>query len=750
MILAKSDPPESLESHTRTVLKVFKTIKDYYPNVPEICEKENFWDLLFLSLFLHDFGKGASGFQQSLLKSIPWGYRHEILSAGFVSFLNLSDSDKDAVGMAIITHHKDVYELRNKYSTNNSVSLKKYYDAVKEIGNAFEELVELFSKVPEWSLHFMGHSLKISEIPTLDKMRDVYRTTVTKYYKGVVEPDEKTNLHGKLGIFLKGFLTACDHLGSSHHDRVLEFPDLRKKILEIFPELREIQSMASNTTSDSFLIAPTGEGKTEASILWAQNNQNNARGNRMFYFLPYTASINALYRRFRDRYIDNPDYIGVEHGKASYYLYKEFGESEDYLGNARTVREIRNLTKQIYRPIKILTVFQILKAFFGLKGFEQQISELVGGLIIVDEVHAYDVRTSALMLSMFKIMKEQFGCSFLIMSATIPSFLKEIYKKQIGISKEIRVPEQNLRSMNRHRVKVLEGEILDWEFMIIESLRAGKRVLVVCNTVDRAIQVFERVKEVAKNPLLLHSRFTVGDRESKEKRLIFSENPHTADDHKVIDLLVGTQAIEVSLDIDYDVLFTEPAPIDALIQRFGRVNRKSSKDIENENVFIASVGSESDKWIYRVKTRVEKTLCLLRNHEFPSEYDIQEILDEVYGDGYNEDELMEFNFVLRQFGDIWDNLNPFIETVDRGKFFEMFDSINVVPFCFVDEHQKMIQEKKYLEAMKYSVRIKRSQYRKLLMENVIERINDSVYVSCKYDYELGLRLKDTEETVEIL
>jgi len=95
VILAK--PNESLLEHTENSLKVFKSIKDAYENVPELCGVKDFWEHLFYSLFFHDFGKGATGFQTMLKggsRNAPWRYRHEILSAGFISSLECNEDYK--------------------------------------------------------------------------------------------------------------------------------------------------------------------------------------------------------------------------------------------------------------------------------------------------------------------------------------------------------------------------------------------------------------------------------------------------------------------------------------------------------------------------------------------------------------------------------------------------------------------------------------------------------------------------------
>ena len=84
-ILAK--PDETLMQHTENTLKVFKSIKDSFPEVPTICDVPKFWEHLFFSLFFHDFGKAATGFQEYLNGGHRWNYRHEILSASFICSL---------------------------------------------------------------------------------------------------------------------------------------------------------------------------------------------------------------------------------------------------------------------------------------------------------------------------------------------------------------------------------------------------------------------------------------------------------------------------------------------------------------------------------------------------------------------------------------------------------------------------------------------------------------------------------------
>ncbi len=107
----------------------------------------------------------------------------------------------------------------------------------------------------------------------------------------------------------------------------------------------------------------------------------------------------------------------------------------------------------------------------------------------------------------------------------------------------------------------------------------------------------------SENKFLLHSAFNANDRSKKEKQLLENDTK----------LLIGTQAIEVSLDIDYDIIFTEPAPFDALIQRFGRVNRKGNKGVSECIVFEER--NQADKYIYQNEKVIDRTLHILKEKE---------------------------------------------------------------------------------------------------------------------------------------
>lgn len=732
MLLAK--PDESLLEHTENALKVFASLKEAYPEIPDLCNVPQFRDNLFYAVFLHDFGKGAKGFQEELKTGKRWNYRHEILSAGFVSSLELSEDDKRAIGLAVITHHKDIQELREKYATypEDNPGFKRYKEKIRELDLA--QLNNILDYIPEFSKKYLGKKLSnYHYINNCDDLMNVYKEYVLPYYKEY-RLEEFSPLHRKYGIFMKGFLTASDHLASAGIEEIKRAVDIDNYIQ--FEDPTSVQNKAKNHKGDLFIISPTGSGKTEAALFWANHNQNYIRAKRTFYILPYTASINYMYKRFV-KLLGSDELVAVLHGKSSYFLYKYFSESSEDIPYDKAkdyAKKCQSFAKKIFKPYKILTPFQIIKAFFNLKGFERNISEMAGGLFIFDEIHSYDPHTTALILQTAKFIKNELNGNFLLMTATMPSFLERYFMKELNINSEIRMGNQELEEFTRHRIKILEGSIEDHIPLIKKDIEVGKKVLVAVNTVKQAQDVYQKLKDINPNSALLHSRFILRDREKIESSLSDKN------------LLVGTQVIEVSLNIDYDVLYTESAPIDALLQRFGRVNRRGEKCIAPVYIFTRGTGIG----LVYSKVRTSDSIEVFKNIEILNESKIQSLIDDVYKNGYSEEEQRVLKEVSENFQSFYRSNVPFIDSnKEEDNFYSLFKSVEVLPLCFYDEYMNEIENKRFYEAMKYILPISLNQYMYLLKNDRISKTDNGVVVDAVYDNELGLLIDKQSSALSI-
>ena len=738
-LLAKSNPSETLVEHTENCLSVYFSMRETMPFLAEISGEPDFFDHLFYTVALHDFGKAATGFQAQLRSATePWNYRHEILSAGFIVGLDLPLRIKQAIGLAILTHHKDVQILRDRYPCfpPQNPGYEAWQTKIAELEPNWAALMQIQERIRCW---YQGENCRFTPLPSLDGFINGYKDFLVPYYNDF-EDRELTALHGRYGMLLRGCMIACDHLASAGRTKIYRALDdigvhLRSQIEQKgrpFQGWDKFQNDAATTSGHLMLSAPTGSGKTEAAMLWSDANESESLGRRVFYVLPYTASINAMYDRLLN--LVSEDRIGLLHGKANYFLYRSMVDREYTPDDAGIeTRRTQNLTRKICRPYKVLTPFQLLKAFFGMRGFEMQFAEMAGGLFIFDEIHAYDPHTTALILTMVEKLRRDYGSQFCIMTATMPRFLKEMFVGAIGETAEVEMSSEKRDQFTRHRVRLVDGGIIDTIPEIIERLEGGERILVVCNTVKQAQTVFERLRPSATNPQLLHSRFILRDRERIERELIDA------------DLLVGTQAVEVSLDIDFDVLFTEPAPIDALIQRFGRVNRRGEKDICD--VCICHEGGENDKYIYSTE-RVQRTLDAFAEVDILYESRVQNLIDTVYGDGYTSKEQETFNNARTLFNRHLQNVVPFIEdTSGREEFNGLFKSVEVVPSDYESEFLEHIEAKEFYEAMAYIASITQQQFMRLRQEGQLYKQKEQWFVRVRYDSERGLALDELAENV---
>lgn len=694
----------------------------------ELTKEDSIYEYLFYALFLHDFGKSASGFQTQLKTNERWGYRHEILSATFVELLNIDDRAKDIIAFGVLTHHKDMDTLERGYFYDRDDSLEWFEENRDEMEENLSYINFMLDKIPEMSAEYLGIALTPANlVESTDSLNDVYYTRIRKYSRDMKEMN-------RIGIYLKGFITACDHLASYESGKVLPIlPNLRKTFA--FDTYTSVQEKCRRKYGNTMLIAPTGSGKTEASLYWAESNKNNITERKIFYTLPYTASINAMKNRLSK--VLGEERVGISHSKIDYEIYKLFSDrAYSYYEATREAKAMKTLINKIYFPLKITTPFQIIKNFFGVRGFEQRIAEMSNALFVFDEIHAYDPRTTALIYCCIDMLSKKYNAEFLLMSATMPKFLKQMFSELLNIDSVLTLDEDEIYKYDRHKAVILEGGIFEQIENIKKDIEDGKKVLVVCNTVNNAQEVYKAFADID-DKVLLHSRFIVKDRNQKEQELKTNNN---------IKLLVGTQVVEVSLDIDYDVLYTEPAPIDALLQRFGRINRRRYEKRKGRicEVKIVKEGSEYDSYIYS-QDLVKRSLDILEKEGLIKESRLQSIVDYVYENGYNEEEQKIFDEVKESFTYLINRLEPFKRHIaNEEEFYKMFESIDVIPSKFKDEYYEYVKEKRWLDVKGLYVSMSRNKFMLLLRDGKIEHDEDSKvsFVYKVYDEDYGLLNED--------
>lgn len=739
MILAKSFPKKSLKEHVDEALGILKQLQDNFSINSNYLINNNFWELLRLAIIFHDLGKAHREFQK-YLRGQPnqWNFqRHELFSLPFIEALPVEN--KDLIFLTVAGHHKDIETLENKlreYKTNSdglgldlNLNIKRVPDYVEEFKNNIDlELCLSFLK---------EYNIDIQLVNATNPLKKL-----TTYIK------ENKNINsGLFELFLLGgAFKHCDHLASAGIQSInkIDISDLDfLNNTQYTPYLHQLK--AQRVLGNAILTAPTGSGKTETSLFWLKNQIENFGNGRVFYILPYTASINAMYERLNN---DIPGKVGVIHGKLTEFIEHKFGE-DDFIDETNKKTLIENF-KNLVSPIKVVTPFQLLKNLFALKGFEKGLFEWFGGFFIFDEIHAYNPKVFAQILVLIDFSIKYFNAKVFIITATLPAFLKKKIEQTIGNHTAITASKKLYKCFNRHRVIVKPGLLVDNIASIQKKLDDNKKVLVVCNTVKQSQEVFQSLN--TKKKVLVHSAFNAIDRNNKEQEAFDIETS----------LLVGTQAIEVSLDIDYDVIFTESAPLDALIQRFGRVNRKRKKGLCDCVVFEGR--NKSDKYIYSNEQIINRTIELLKITQINKsgiihERELQEMIDYVYPDWDRKDkEDFEITFTLLRYS-IENELKPFINNKKSEEdFYKQFGGIKVLPSRLLTDYRRYFEKNQFVKAESLKVQISENRLFSLIKsqaivkETIVFELKKSsktnqqsvLVVDKKYDSELGLQFDEDE------
>ena len=737
-VLAKSKPEISLEDHIVDCLHVAEQFPVCFPLMP-LKEHKEFWKLLSYSVIFHDTGKAHQEFQR-ILYGISndhgrwYNQRHELFSLYFVYQANLYPDLKEKIAYVVGGHHKSAEEL--------CYFVQHTYDETMDGCLSYrEECLGKLWKNKVWKiLGRYGFTSQDTEVIDICHV-------VSKLYKpspNVLDSDffEK--------LLLVGFMKHADHLASAGIKKLYKLSDADFSFLFVHP-LYNHQQSAYRSSGNVILSSPTGSGKTETAILWIKNQLEVIGEGRVFYILPFTASINAMYERLSKCFGENGLFVGMRHGKLLQYL-----ENKMYSGDDSSVFEAREALlhdfKSMVAPVNVVTPFQLLKHLFGLKGFEKGIAEWCGGYFIFDEIHAYDSRTFAQIIVFLEFIVNHMNAHVFIMTATLPSFMLSILSERLKPLEHIVADKTLYEKFNRHRICLEAGKIQDSLYKIQGDLDAGKSVLVVCNTVEQAQEVYLKLR--SSNKLLIHGSFNAEDRTKKELKL----------QQEQVRLLVGTQAIEVSLDIDYDTIYTEPAPIDALIQRFGRVNRRMKKGICSCHVFEER--NEKDKFIYP-EEYVRRTLMVLteivaNNQGLVLEKDIQRMVDFVYPD-WSEKEAKEFEMIYNTLSYLVAHaLSPLVyDSKSEEDFYKQFAGIKVLPVCLKSRYQEYLSKKQFVKADGLLVSVNESRLYSLIKDKSVD--SDTFYyedekeilygkdvkiILRKYDEDLGLKINETDKCVE--
>lgn len=578
--LAKSNPKETIQEHTDNLLKQLEILEEIYPSL------FTNWDIFYIlkkACVYHDLGKMGTKFQKIISgkrneKQIP----HGILS---LSFLNAKKLKKEIA---------EKYNLTDKKDIENKVRILAHaiaYHHERKLDYTENELKSAVEDLKEQIKNFHYKNLK----------EKVIKEISAKYY----EPNERIGYPEEIKteedkkqmkvfneyVMVKGLLNRLDYSASAGIDVEIKNDFLEEslnKMLEGWKiknpksDWNELQNFAAEKRDKNIIaVAQTGMGKTEAGLLWIGDNKG-------FFILPLKTAINAIYERIiNDIVKDNTrkKSVGLLHSETM----ERYIELSDLTEKKEDLDIYYSQTKQFSLPLTICTLDQIFDFVYEYKGFELKQATLSYSKVVLDEIQMYSPELLAYVIRGLKKITDM-GGKFAILTATLPGIVADLLKAEgieFEMSKNFTKPELPVR----HSIKV-EESLIDTDLIV--SKYNKNKILVICNTVREAQRTADELrKKVNENEVnVFHGKFIRKDRNEKEREILKLGNKNSKD----YGIWVTTQVVEASLDIDFDILFTELSDLNGLLQRMGRCyrNRPWGKGNGEYNCYVF-IGKDKEK-----------------------------------------------------------------------------------------------------------------------------------------------------------
>ena len=554
----KAKPNKSIIEHTNDLLDVLEILW----NLGYIKE-ERIYELIQKACIYHDIGKINKEFQKRVKnKGIKFDENkevaHNVLSLYFIDESKFNNKeDYLIVSNAVVNHHD-------------------YCD----IGLAIREKSDIIENLLEGLDHKKVKKVIPAKIASISQDIDA--------------------------IKIKGYLHKCDYSASSGYTAEYENNFLEKSLENVLNKWKldnqdaswnELQQYCIENKNENIIaIAQTGMGKTEAGLLWISDNKG-------FFILPIRTAINAIYDRTK-KYISSyggnlEEQLGLLHSSSLEYLLLQseddkYDDKDEYIDKKedKEIIEYEKIAKQLSLPINVSTIDQLFDFVYKYPAYELKLTTLSYSKIVIDEIQMYGPDLLAYLVYGLERIVEQ-GGKVAILTATLPPFVKELLSKNI----KFKIKEDGFTdNSKRHNLKILDKRIdsndICNKYRENEKLNKSNKILVVCNSITQAQNLYEEISDILgnKNLHILHSKFIKCERLSKESEII--EFGKTYKDNKSHELdkqsgiWISTSIVEASLDIDFDYLFTELQDLNSLFQRLGRCNRKGKKDSSENNCYI--------------------------------------------------------------------------------------------------------------------------------------------------------------------
>ncbi|MBA4376538.1 MAG: hypothetical protein C0401_10260 [Anaerolinea sp.] len=387
-----------------------------------------------------------------------------------------------------------------------------------------------------------------------------------------------------------------------------ELRPLQLAVNEIPDELLKVPSL-------TIIEAPTGEGKTEAALALAHRISQATGTEELYYALPTMATSNQMFGRLQTHLRERLGLLAsvkLVHGQA-FLMEEELLEELPAaliqpLGNggvpkqsevSETISWFNTKKRALLAPFGIGTIDQAELASLNVKHAALRMMGLAGKVVIVDEVHAYDTYMTTIIERLLRWLATM-NASVILLSATLPIGRRKLLAEAFGVKLDLPAGENDMypsllvlssqgifhksphvwqpdRTIELSELHFGDDDAPAKAEWLLKAIENGGCACWMTNTVRRAQRIYEELqKTLQQTPHdikldLLHSQYPLDERQRRESDL--TAKYKRGGNRPRQGIVVGTQVLEQSLDLDFDVMVSDLAPVDLLLQRSGRLHR---------------------------------------------------------------------------------------------------------------------------------------------------------------------------------
>jgi len=572
-----SHPDKLLKDHLCGVHKIGK----------RVFEKERFESILnseVLSaiLLLHDFGKASIDFQNKLFGKtfhVQKSFHSEISAVILLLYLEYKSFSIEEQILGYITikkHHGSFNSDLEELLEIDDSRIEYLYEIFSNID--LKELCEIYRDYLD--LTFFDSQLLSETIKSFGIRK--YKRIFNKFIKNVNNFDAYNRLNNYFSILVYSDKEDCILNDSEILNKKIVYEkynavtDYKKKkftgkLKNQIDEIREksFKEVENNIDLKNRIFSinlPTGSGKTLTSLnaaLKILEKDNSLE--RIIYCLPFTSIIDQNADIFQEVLDTEDNSVLLKHHHLSEINYN----SDFYNNEIFNDQQAEYLIETWNSKIIVTTFYQFLHSLLtGENNLLKKYNKIKNSIVILDEVQSIPRKYWILVNNYLKFISEKMNCYILLVTATMPLIFSEEENeiKELATSKR-----EYFNAFSRIILDVKDANkktsIRDFSIRLIEELRqSDKSILVICNTIKSSLFLYDKLKENGFAPLYLSSNIIPKDRLNIIKRIKKDK----------IRALISTQVIEAGVDISFDIVYRDMAPLDSIFQACGRCNRNGN------------------------------------------------------------------------------------------------------------------------------------------------------------------------------